>query len=40
MEFPLGYDWVLSPPATLRIENGIVTCGTEGDHTQCMELDG
>ena len=39
MELPLGCDWVLSPPATLRIENGIVTCGTEGDHTQCMELD-
>ncbi|MEE8153583.1 MAG: MauE/DoxX family redox-associated membrane protein [Phycisphaerales bacterium] len=39
LELPLGCDWILSAPATLRIENGIVTCGTEGDHKQCMELD-
>ncbi len=39
LELPLGCDWIISPPAVLRIENGIVTCGKEGDHTECMELD-
>ena len=39
MELPLGCSWIISPPATIRIENGIVTCAVEGDHKQCMELD-
>ncbi len=39
MELPLGCDWIIQTPLSLRIENGIVTCATEGDHTQCMELD-
>ena len=38
LELPLGCSWIITPPAALRIENGILTCGTEGDHKQCMEL--
>ena len=39
MDLPLGCDWIIQAPLALRIENGIVTCATEGDHKQCMELD-
>ncbi len=39
MDLPLGCDWIIQTPWALRIENGIVTCATEGDHQQCMELD-
>ncbi|MEE9265914.1 MAG: MauE/DoxX family redox-associated membrane protein [Gammaproteobacteria bacterium] len=39
MELPLGCDWIIQTPLALRIENGIVTCATEGDHKQCLELD-
>jgi len=38
MELPLGVDWIITTPLALRIENGIVTCANEGDHTPCISL--
>ena len=39
MELPLGCDWIIQTPLTIRIEDGKITCAVEGDHRQCMELD-
>ena len=38
LSLPLGCDWVVTPPLTFRIEDGIVTCAFEGGHSVCMEL--
>ncbi len=38
MTLPLGCDWIISTPLTITVENGIVTCATEGDHAECMGL--
>lgn len=38
MNLPVGPDWVIEPPLTIRIEDGIVRCATEGDHKECMRL--
>ena len=38
LSLPLGCDWVVTPPLTFRIEDGIVTCATEGKHKECMDL--
>jgi hypothetical protein len=37
MELPLGPDWIMTTPITLRIENGVVACAQEGGHTECMK---
>ncbi len=39
MALPLGTTWLMTPPLALRIENGIVTCATEGDHKSCLGLE-
>ena len=39
MNLPLGTDWIISSPMSLRLENGVVTCAEEGDHKGCLELD-
>jgi hypothetical protein len=39
LELPLGCDWLFTTPLTLTIEDGIVTCAREGDHTECMGLE-
>ncbi|MCH8166164.1 MAG: hypothetical protein IH889_11200 [Planctomycetes bacterium] len=38
LALPLGCDWIITAPLTITVENGIVTCATEGDHIQCMGL--
>ena len=38
LALPLGCDWILTSPLTLTIEDGTVTCATEGDHRECMGL--
>lgn len=38
LSLPLGCDWVVTPPITFRVEDGIVTCAVEGGHSVCMEL--
>ena len=38
MNLPLGTDWIITSPLSLRIENGIVTCAEEGDHKECFGL--
>jgi len=39
LSLPLGCDWIITTPLTLRIVDGVVECATEGDHRECMELD-
>ena len=39
LQLPLGCDWIITTPLTLRIEDGTVTCAEEGTHRECMELD-
>jgi len=39
LSLPLGCDWIITTPLTLRIVDGIVECATEGDHRECMELE-
>ncbi|NNF42454.1 MAG: hypothetical protein HKN62_05305 [Phycisphaerales bacterium] len=36
---PLGVNWIITTPLALRLEDGIVQCATEGDHTECMGLE-
>ena len=36
LSLPLGYDWIMTTPVTLRIENGIVTGAQEGGHEDVM----
>ncbi len=38
LALPLGCDWIITAPLTITVENGTVTCATEGDHIQCMGL--
>lgn len=38
LSLPLGCQWSITAPLTLTIEDGIVTCATEGDHRKCMGL--
>ncbi len=39
LALPVGCDWIITSPLTLRIVDGIVECATEGDHRECMELE-
>jgi hypothetical protein len=39
MTLPLGCDWIISPPLTLEIVDGVVQCAKEGDHKECMGLE-
>lgn len=39
MELPMGVNWVVTTPIALRLENGVVTCATEGDHKECLGLE-
>ncbi len=36
---PLGSIWMIEAPMALRLEDGVVTCATEGDHTGCFEIE-
>ena len=38
-ELPVGVDWIMTTPLTVTLEDGIVTCATEGDHRACMGLE-
>ncbi len=38
VQLPLGPDWYIQAPLSLRIEDGIVRCAKEGDHVECFEL--
>jgi len=38
LSLPLGCDWLIESPLTFRIEDGKITCATEGEHSECMEL--
>lgn len=38
LNLPVGSLWMITPPLTLTIKDGIVTCVTEGDHKKCMGL--
>lgn len=37
-QLPVGANWIMQTPLTLRIENGVITCIVEGDHRECMGL--
>ena len=39
LALPLGYDWIMTTPVAIRVENGIVTCAEEGGHAKCLELE-
>lgn len=39
-ELPVGANWIITTPLVLRIEDGIVTCAREGDHSECMGIEG
>jgi len=39
LALPLGPNWVITTPMTVRIENGVITCAQEGDHRACMGLE-
>ncbi len=39
LSLPLGCDWIITSPLTLRIVDGVVECATEGEHRECMELE-
>jgi len=30
--------WMITPPLALRLENGVVTCATEGEHKRCLGI--
>jgi hypothetical protein len=38
LQLPLGCDWIMTTPLTLRIVDGIVECVEEGSHEECMLL--
>lgn len=38
LELPIGCDWLIQAPLTIRVEDGIITCAVEGGHKECMEL--
>ena len=38
LNLPIGTDWIITSPLSLRLENGIVTCAEEGDHKECFRL--
>ena len=38
MNLPIGTDWIITAPLSLRIENGIITCAEEGAHQECLRL--
>lgn len=38
LALPLGCDWVITSPLTVRIEDGVVRCAQEGEHAECMGL--
>ncbi len=38
LNLPLGCDWIMTTPLTVAVEDGFITCATEGDHQQCMGL--
>jgi hypothetical protein len=38
LKLPLGCDWIITTPLVVAVENGIVTCVQEGDHTECMGI--
>ena len=39
LALPVGCDWIITSPLTLRIVDGVVECATEGGHEECMELE-
>lgn len=39
LSLPLGADWIITTPMTLRIEDGVITCAQESDHKECMGLE-
>lgn len=36
---PVGPNWVITAPMALRIEDGVITCAQEGDHTNCLKVE-
>lgn len=38
LELPLGVDWIMTTPLTIRVEDGRITCAEEEDHARCMDL--
>ncbi len=39
MNLPVGSDWIISSPLSMRIEDGKVACVKEGDHKECLEME-
>ena len=39
LSLPLGADWIITTPMTLRIEDGVITCAQENEHKNCMGLE-
>ncbi|MFK7961276.1 MAG: MauE/DoxX family redox-associated membrane protein [Phycisphaerales bacterium] len=39
LELPLGVDWIMTTPLTIRVEDGLITCAAEEDHRACMDLE-
>lgn len=39
LALPVGPDWIITTPLTLRIENGVIRCIEEGSHKRCMGLE-
>ncbi len=39
LQLPVGANYIVTSPIALRIEDGIVTCATEGAHKECLGLD-
>ena len=36
---PNGTNWIITAPLVVGLDNGTITCISEGDHTPCMDLE-
>lgn len=38
LQLPVGCEWIITTPLTLKIADGVVECAEEGGHEHCMDL--
>jgi hypothetical protein len=36
LQLPVGCDWIITTPLVVTLQDGIVECAEEGDHTRCL----
>jgi hypothetical protein len=38
LQLPMGPNWIITTPLSVRVEDGVITCAEEGEHANCLEL--